>query len=250
VQVDLHTSGPLRQTTDVGADAVTLLDRPVYGMSQAARLLNLRTDGLRRWIDGYEIAGKSYPPVIREERTLDDVVTWGEFVEAGYLREYRAHRVSLQYLRPVIGLLRERLGVKYPLATLRPYASGRQLALEVQNLLGLSPELSIVIIGRDGSLQLADSAAAFLKKVEFGGASEIVERLFPLGQGKPIVLDPDRNFGEPTVSGTVRTDVIAELVDAGEEPEQLAEIYELRVSDIRAAVEFERRYSADASTAA
>jgi hypothetical protein len=30
------------------------LERPAYGMSQAARLLGLRTDGLRRWIDGYE----------------------------------------------------------------------------------------------------------------------------------------------------------------------------------------------------
>ncbi|MGH3584948.1 MAG: hypothetical protein ACRDQ0_01380 [Pseudonocardia sp.] len=48
---------------------MTLLDRPVYAMAQAARLLSLRTDGLRRWIDGYEIAGKSYPPVIREART-------------------------------------------------------------------------------------------------------------------------------------------------------------------------------------
>jgi hypothetical protein len=36
-------------------------------MSQAARLLGLRTYALRRWVDGYERAGTSYPPVIREE---------------------------------------------------------------------------------------------------------------------------------------------------------------------------------------
>ena len=227
----------------MGADDVTLLDRPVYGMSQAARLLGLRTDGLRRWIDGYESKSAAYPPVIREERTGSDLVTWGEFVEAGYLREYRAQRVSLQYLRPVIGLLRERLGVRYPLATLRPYTSGKQLALDVQNLVGLSPQLNIVIIGRDGSLQLADRAAAFVQKVQFGGAGEVAERLFPLGRDKPIVLDPDHGFGEPTVSGGVRTDVLAELVEAGEDPEQLADIYELPVQDVREAVEFERRYT-------
>ena len=79
------------------ARAEELLDRPVYGMSQAARLLGLRADGLRRWIDGYERHGKLYAPVIRERRTLDDAVTWGEFIEAGYLREYRAKQVSLQY---------------------------------------------------------------------------------------------------------------------------------------------------------
>ncbi|MGH3584949.1 MAG: DUF433 domain-containing protein [Pseudonocardia sp.] len=88
-----------------------------------------------------------------------------------------------------------------------------------------------------------------MQKVEFGGASEVVERLFPLGQATPIVLDPDHSFGEPTVSGGVRTEVIAELVEAGEAPEQLADIYNLPVSDIRAAVDFERRY-ASAATAA
>jgi hypothetical protein len=102
-------------------------------MSQAARLLSLRTDTLRRWIDGYERTGTTYAPVIREERTGIDTVTWGEFVEADYLREYRAKQATLQYLRPVIAILREELGVRYPLATLKPYTSDRTLAPKVQN---------------------------------------------------------------------------------------------------------------------
>jgi len=236
-------------TTGVGTDPVTLLERPVYGMSQAARLLGLRTDGLRRWIDGYERRGKVYAPVIRERRTGVDTVTWGEFIEAGYLREYRAKQVSLQYLRPVIGFLRERLEVQYPLATLRPYTTGRQLALEAQDFVGLDPDLSIVIIGRDGSLQLADPAAAFLDKVEFPDESGVAERLFPLGRDKPIVLDPERSFGEPTLPSGVRTEVLAELVDAGEAPEHLAEIYSLPVADIREAVNFERQYAGAGSAA-
>jgi uncharacterized protein (DUF433 family) len=138
--------------------------------------------------------------------------------------------------------LRDRLNVHYPLATLRPYTSGKELALEVQQIVGLDPELSIVILGRDGSLKVADPAAAFLEKVDFAGG-DIAERLFPMGRNVPVVLDPDHSFGEPTVSGGVRTDVIAELVDAGEEPEQLAEIYSLPVGDIRHAVKYERRRS-------
>jgi uncharacterized protein (DUF433 family) len=219
-----------------------LLDRPVYGMSQAARLLGLRTDGLRWWIDGYERHGKLYAPVIRERRTLDDAVTWGEFVEAGYLREYRAKQVSLQYLRPVIGFLRERLQVKYPLATLRPYTSGKALAVEAQDIVGLDPKLSIVVIERDGSLTLTDPALAFLDKVEFDDADGIAERLFPLGRKKAIVLDPDRSFGEPTVPVVgVRTEILAELVAAGEEPERVAEIYSIPVEHVEQAVAFERR---------
>src|SRR5689334_7046462 len=95
--------GRSRHTATVAAP--TTLERPVYDMSQAARLLGLRTDALRRWVDGYDRAGTTYAPVIREEHTGSDIITWGEFVEAGYLREYRAKRVTLQYLRPVIAIL-------------------------------------------------------------------------------------------------------------------------------------------------
>jgi hypothetical protein len=68
---------------------VSILERPVYGMPEAAGLLGLRPDRARAWLDGYERRGVRYPPVIRVEPTGDDIVTWGEFVELGYLREYR-----------------------------------------------------------------------------------------------------------------------------------------------------------------
>ncbi len=48
----------------------------------------MRADRARAWLDGYERQGAQYAPVIRVEATGDDVVTWGEFVELGYLREY------------------------------------------------------------------------------------------------------------------------------------------------------------------
>jgi uncharacterized protein (DUF433 family) len=217
-------------------------------MSQAARLLGLRTDSVRRWIDGYERAGTSYAPVIREERTGSDVVTWGEFVEAGYLREYRARRVSLQYLRPVIALLREEIGVRYPLATLEPYTSGRRLALKVQRTVGLDPALSIVVLGRDGSPQLADPAQAFVEKVDFAGQGDRdAERLYPLGRTIPVVLDPDRGFGEPTLRGGVRTDVVAELVAAGEDPADVADMYGVASEDVDAAIAYEEGRSTAAA---
>ena len=149
----------------MAAQLPATLERPVYGMSQAARLLGLRTDGLRRWINGYERAGVTYAPVIREERTGTDTITWGEFVEAGYLREYRARSVT-----PAVAAPRHRAaaqGTRRPLPAghLKPYTSGRQLALEVQRTVGLDPALNLVILGRDGTLQLADPAQAFVEKV-------------------------------------------------------------------------------------
>ena len=227
-----------RHTADV--TPLTTLERPVYGMSQAARLLGVRADALRRWVDGYERAGTTYAPVIREERSGSDTVTWGEFVEAGYLREYRAKQVTLQYLRPVIAILREELGVRYPLATLKPYTSGRSLALKVQKQVGLDPSLNIVVLGRDGSVQLTDTAAAFLEKVDFDddGTGD-ARRLYPLGRSVPVVLDPDHGFGEPTLTSGARTETIAELVAAGEPRDRVAAVYDITVDDADAAVRYE-----------
>jgi hypothetical protein len=106
--------------------SVELLDREVYSSGEAARLLGVPTSTLRRWLHGHERAGQFYPPVLRPQATGSDIVTWGEFVEAGYLREYRRLRVSLQSLRPFILALRESLGVPYPLAHARPWVHDRQ----------------------------------------------------------------------------------------------------------------------------
>ena len=58
--------------------------------------------------------------MIRDVPTGDDIVTWGEFVELGYLREYRRWGVPLQRLRPMIEELRREFATPYPLATARP----------------------------------------------------------------------------------------------------------------------------------
>ena len=181
------------------ARAEELLDRPVYGMSQASRLLGLRADGLRRWIDGYERHGKLYAPVIRERRTLDDAVTWGEFIEAGYLREYRAKQVSLQYLRPVIGFLSGAIAGEIPVGNPAPTRQAKHWLSLHRISSGSDPELSIVVIERDGSLRLTDPAVAFLDKVEFDDAEGIARTPVPLGRKQAVVLDPHQSFGEPTV---------------------------------------------------
>jgi hypothetical protein len=72
----------------------TILDREVCAMSEAARLLGVRAARLRSWVDGYSRAGRTYDPVIRLHPTGNDVLTWGEFVEAGYFREPRPRGTS------------------------------------------------------------------------------------------------------------------------------------------------------------
>jgi hypothetical protein len=53
-------------------------------------VLGLHGGTAKRWIDGYDTGGKHYDPVVREQTTCEDAVTWGEFVETRLLSEYRS----------------------------------------------------------------------------------------------------------------------------------------------------------------
>lgn len=220
--------------------SVSILDRAVYATAEAARHLGLRPERARAWLDGYQRAGKRYAPVIREATTGDDVVTWGEFVELGYLREYRRQGVPLQRLRPVIDELRGDLQTPYPLATAQPYVLGRELVLAAQERNELPGPIAIVI--RSGQeVLLAEPASRFYRKAEFTVADEgDVQRLRPAGPVSPVVIDPLVGFGRPTVD-SVATERLWELYDAGEDVEEIAEGYELPVDRVRSAVAYEEQ---------
>ena len=175
--------------------------------------------------------------------TGDDVVTWGEFVELGYLRGYRRALVSLQHIRPVIERLREELGLRYPLAHSRPWVYDRQLVLRIQEEAHLDASLAFII--RSGQeLMLAREVESYLQKVEF--TDDDVARLRPAGKTSPVVIDPEFSFGRPSIRG-VATERIAELYRSGASPEFLAEAYELPISDINAAIAYETQLAATAA---
>jgi uncharacterized protein (DUF433 family) len=218
-------------------EMVNLLDRPVYGMSQVDRLLGLASGTARRWIDGYERGGKKYPPVVRVEPTGEDVVTWGEFVETRLLSEYRDAGVSMVKMRPAVERLRETYHRRYPLAHARPYAQDRELVMKVQESVGLDRDLRLVLV-RNGQLVLAQPAQNFFESAQFSPAADVVERLRPVSAIQDVVLDPLRQFGEPVVR-SVRTEVIAEQVRAGEPIDAIAAIYELPRTWVEAAVRYE-----------
>jgi len=225
-------------------DVIQLLERPTYAVAQVDRILGLRSGTARRWIDGYRRAGKAYPPVIREESTGDDVATWGEFIETRLLAEYRGAGVPLIRMRPAIEVLREELNTAYPLASARTWleVDGRDLVRRAQEKVDLDPSLSLVVVRERQQPLWSKPADDFRRSLEWTPSSNGVPRevrlLRPVADIQHVTIDPLRGFGEPVVRG-VRTEVIAELVRAGDSPEMIAEMYELPRSWVDQAVRYE-----------
>lgn len=226
-------------------DVIDLLARPTYGMAQVDRVLGLRSGTSRRWIDGYERRGRRYPPVVRDTTSGDDVVTWGEFVETRLLAEFRDAGVPIYRMRPAVEQLREELGTPYPLASARTWldAQGQELVLRVQEAVGLESQLSLVVV-RSGQrvLEWSESARDFKDSAEWHDTplGRQIQRLLPESSIDGVVLDPLVSFGEPTIRGRgIRTEVLAELLRAGETLDGIAEMYELSRSQVGAAIRYE-----------
>lgn len=216
--------------------ADSLLDREIYSYPDVDRLVGLHSGTARRWLEGYVRGGKFYEPVLREEPTGSDSVTWGEMVEARLLAEFRSRDVPVQRLRPAVVLLRKEFG-RYPLAHARPLldVEGRELVRVVQEEVELERSLQLVVV-RSGQLVLADPAARFHSAVEY--ADDVVARLRPDARTPDVVMDPRRAFGRPAIRG-VRTESLAEDYRAGTGRDELVDLYDLTPDQVDEALRFE-----------
>lgn len=154
----------------MSADLINLVDRPTYGLLQVDRVLGLPSGTARRWIDGYTRGGKSYPPVIREHPTGDEIATWGEFVETRLLAEFRDAGVPMIRMRPAVDVLREQLNTAYPLASSRAWldTEGKELVRKVQERVGLERRLALVVVRSGQSvLRWSKPAEDFRSSVEW-----------------------------------------------------------------------------------
>jgi uncharacterized protein (DUF433 family) len=210
----------------------------MYAMSHVDRLLGLYPGTARRWVDGYRRSGKAYKPVVREESTGDDIVTWGEFVETRLLAEYRTSGIPMVHMRPVVERLRALFG-PYPLARAKPYfdPDSREIVYRAQVEIGLNNALRLVVVARSGQVVLSGSARSFTDAADWG--DDVVRRLHPGAKGSPVVLDPLMAFGDPSIRG-VRTEVLAEQHRAGDPVWFLAETYSLSEEHVKAALAYER----------
>jgi uncharacterized protein (DUF433 family) len=210
----------------------------MFTEAEAARLLRVPQRTLNSWLEGGEIRGRTYPPVIRTApRGGHAAVTWAEFVEAGLLREYRqTHRIPMAELRAFIDQMRSQFGVPYPLADQCPFASGRKRLSVAQDAADLNPDLCLVATVR-GQYVLTAAADSFYRRVMWEGGTAVAWRPHddPLS---PVLMRPGLRAGRPAVNG-VSTEILWEHAQSGETTAEAAEEYGLSDEEVRWAIAYE-----------
>jgi uncharacterized protein (DUF433 family) len=221
-----------------------LRELPAYGIGEAAGYLRLPVSTLRSWLLGQRYrAGeqpKFFKPVIdianRKERQLSFINLVEAFVLAGIRRE---HEIPLPKVRKAVDYLRRAFNTKRPLADEQLETDGIDLFVEKMG--------SLIGATQEGQIQMREIIRGRLERVHRdpkGVPQKIV--LFPARPDKAgsadVVIDPRLSFGRPVLDRLgVRTAILAERFDAGDDIEVLAREYEAPPEAIQNAIRCERR---------
>lgn len=179
------------------------------------------------------------PPLWRSQLagTLDDAIGFRDLLELRFVREFRKAGVSLQAIRRAAECARELLGADHPFTCQRFQTDGRSIFVTIHEATG--DETLVDIVARQ---QVFDRIIrpSLYSGIEFGETG--ADRWFP-SQSKAVVMDPNRSFGQPIVVATgTPTAALYEAVEAeGGDDRMVANIFEVSLEDVRAAVAFEKR---------
>ncbi|MBS0260100.1 MAG: hypothetical protein JSR13_20505 [Proteobacteria bacterium] len=216
-----------------------------YTSPEAARLLRTTPLNVNRWLRGYTYKrsgeARQIPPLWTTQHvSVEDHLEIGfrDLIELRFVKAFIDAGVGLLAIRNCLEYARECAKDDRPFSTRRFQTDGRTIFLE-----------SIERVGN----QIDEPKLLDLKKKQYA-FKQVIERTFkdldieddavarwrPFHGKKSIIIDPGRSFGQPIASEYgVPTVALADAVEAEGSVEDVARIFDVPVSVIRDAVQFE-----------
>jgi uncharacterized protein (DUF433 family) len=218
------------------------LGAPLYSPADAARYLGLPVATVRSWVKGRAYrtqkgTAEFIPVVLPADPS--GALSFRSLVELQVLRSLRVkHGVRLETIRRAIEFMRKQLRVKHPLADHRMRTSGKELFINLVEML---------LRADDGQLAFGKVLGEHLDRIEW--VNEHPTRLYPFPHTGPrgrraVVLDPCVRWGKPVLVGTaIPVGDIAERKTAGESISSIARDYGRPITEIRSALRSALRYA-------
>jgi uncharacterized protein (DUF433 family) len=218
------------------------LNTGIYTVAEASRLTGVSKERIRRWLRGYhsELRNKNYPPLWEGQLpAIENKAALGflDLIEVKIVAAFLDVGVSWA----VIHKVREKAQALYsdtnhPFCTKQFVTDGRQIFRDLHEETG---ENCLEEIATDQRV-FTEITKPFLKQLEFRDGTTL-ERWWPLGKDRHIVVDPRKNFGQPTVvTEGIPTQNLARSYKAnGSSLEEVARWYEIRPESVQEAVDYE-----------
>ncbi|MEO7724769.1 MAG: DUF433 domain-containing protein [Chthoniobacterales bacterium] len=220
--------------------AEKLLNSGLYTVPEAARLTRVSAGKIRRWLKGYDF--KSGDRVHHSDAVWQGeleplesklALSFRDLLELRFVDAFIRAGVSWRTMRRAHAKAQKELKTTHPFCSNRIATDGKNILLRQGKDDGDEALVDLVTNQREFRRLVQD----FLKELQFSG-SDII--WWPLGRKRQIVVDPKRNFGQPTVARSgVPSQILARSVKANRSSDLVAKWYEVQPEEIRDAVEFE-----------
>ena len=195
------------------------------------------------YVDGYkdrESTNGPLQPILPGFQKTDEI-TWGNFISAAFLKELRASAHHIHGLGAFISELEQLLSSKYPLALPGAWEIYAQDLLNAQEQHSVPRPLCIIQppAPSEQLCSFTPQATLFLDNVECN-TEGVAVKYYPAGKTSPVVLDPQRGFGRPTIRNTrVSAKALWEYYTAGDTLDYLSDTWDyISEADIRSAIAF------------
>lgn len=220
----------------------------IYSVPEAARLSHVAPARIRRWLRGYvyhqAAEEKSSPAVWKAQLpVLNGSLGLGflDLMEVRFVDAFLQAGVPWRTIRLAAQRARELLDQDHPFSTRGFQTDGHSIFAEVVQESG-EPQL----------LDLAKNQYAFRRVISpslYAGVDfdemDRAARWWPMGKRRHVVVDPERQFGQPiVVEKSVPTAVLADAVGTEGSIRAVSSWYGVRESAVRDALRFERSLAA------
>jgi uncharacterized protein (DUF433 family) len=212
-----------------------------YTVPEAALLLGIAPRNIRRWLGGYryeqddsvvEMPPLWTPQLPAHEHHLE--LGFRDLIELRFVKALMDHGLGLKTIRNCLEYARECVKDDRPFSTRRFRTDGRTIFLESAERTGEAELLDL----KNRQYVLKQIIERTFKDLDID--NDIVVRWRPYSGKNTIVIDPQRAFGQPIASASgVPTVALADAVKAEKSFDRVSYLYDVPVSVIRDAVNFE-----------
>lgn len=218
--------------------------RPRYTVDEAAEYLAIPRGTLRAWAFGRRKAGterEHYPSVLEFVDHEHHLLSFYDLVEAHILRVSVEFDVPLRQVKRGLRYLKEQYpDQSRPLLGFDFYTEGKHLL--VGGMLGSrkKDKEALVNASRQGQLEMVPVLEDLLTLIG-RDKNHMPDTLFPKRGNRIVSITSGIVSGRPVIEGTrIPTSVVAQRVQAGESPAEVAKDYGLSLEKIEAAIRYEK----------
>ncbi len=208
----------------------------IYTIPDIASILRLPTAKVRRWMKEYwnEKFAQGEHNTFSQGSGKEQVTNFYTLIEFYTFYQLRLNGVSSDKINKAHEVLSNLYQTKYPFAKSNILTGSKNIFFNHED-----GEL----IEADKGLQITIKQVLepFCKNIDFD-LNSLATRFYPLGKNHNIVIDPQRQFGQPVIGDTnVLTETVFDLHRAGESSKVIANIFELTSKQVKDAIDFHLR---------